>query len=131
AFRRKQRCENVAILTSLARGKRGQRPGGKAEVEGDAVEVVSSDPRAGQNEQTMLLHELAELVHDRQDRIRAPIHDRAAADLHDLYPGEETDRTPTRDRACELDVEQGLAGERRGDVLGRGAFGHGVGLTSR
>ena len=125
AFRREQRGENVAVLTGFACGERGERPDRKTEVERDAVEVASADAGARQNEQTMLLHELAEFVHNRKDRFRAPIHDRAAADLDDLHPREEPDGTPAGDRAGEIGVEQGLARERRGDVLGRvGVFGH-------
>jgi hypothetical protein len=50
----------------------------------------------------MLRQQLAELVDDRMDRVRAAIHDRATADLHHLHPGEETDRTSTSDGATAL-----------------------------
>ena len=112
SFRREQRRENVAVLTGLACGERGEGPDREAQVERDAVEVARADAGARQNEQTMLLHELAEFVHDRKDRVRAAIHDRAAADLHDLHPREEPDGTPAGDGASEIGVEQGLARER-------------------
>ena len=116
----------MAVLAGFARGEGRERANRKAEVERDAVKVTGADAGARQNEQAMLLQKLAEFVHDRKDRIRAAIHDRAAADLHDLHPREEPDGTPARDRAGEIGVEQGLARERRGDVLGRiGGFGHG------
>ncbi len=132
AFRREQRCENVAILASFARSQRREGADWKAEVEGDAVKVTGANTGARQDEQAMLLHELAEFVHDRKDRVRAAIHDRAAADLHDLHPGQEPDGTPARDRAGQIRIEERLARERRGDVLGRaGGLGHGRRLTSR
>ena len=116
----------MAVLAGLARGERGKRPDRQAEVEADAVEVAGADAGAGQNEQTVLGQELPEFVHERQDRFRAAIHDGAAADLHDLQPGQEPDRTPAGDRAGELAVEEGLARERRGDVLDVvGGVGHG------
>jgi hypothetical protein len=93
--------------------------------------VTRTDSGARQNKQTMLLHQLAQFVHDGQDRIRAAIHDRAAADLHDLHPGQEADGPPARHRTGQIRIEQRLARERRSDMLGRiGAFGH-LGLTSR
>jgi len=131
AFRRQERGEDVAILTGFARGQRRERSDRKAEVESDAIKVTRADAGARQNEETVLLHQLAEFVHDRENRVRSAIHDRAATDLHDLHPGQETDRPPARDRTSEIGIEEGLACERRGDVLGRiGGFGH-VGLTSR
>ena len=45
----------------------------------------------------MLGEELAELVHDREDRFAA-VHDRTAADLDDLQPGQQRDRPHTGDR---------------------------------
>ena len=121
----------MAILAGFARGERGKRPDRQAEIETDAIEVAGADAGARQNEQTMLRQELAEFVHEREDRVRAAIHDGAAADLHDLQPGEEPDRTPAGDGAGELAVEEGLARERRGDVLDRvGGVGHGGGLLS-
>jgi hypothetical protein len=47
----------------------------------------------------------------------AAIHDGAAADLHDLHPGEDRNRAFAGDRAGEAVVEEGLAREGRGDVL--------------
>ena len=132
AFRREQRREDVAILAGFAGGERGERPDRKAEIEADAIQVTGTDSGAGQNEQTMLGQQLAELVHERKDRLRTSIHDGAAADLHDLHPGQEPDGPPARNGTGEVAVEQGLARERRGDVLdGVGGFGHVVGLTSR
>src|ERR1700722_14303198 len=89
AFGRKQRCEDVAILASLARSQRREGADRKSQVEGDAVKVTRANTGARQNEQTMLLHHLAQLFYDRKDRVRAAIHDRATAYLHDLHPGEE------------------------------------------
>ena len=117
AFRRQQRREDVAVLAGFARGERGERPDRQAEVEADAVKVAGADAGAGQDEQTVLGQELPELLHDGQDRLRAAIHDGAAADLDDLQPGQEPDRAPAGDGTGEVAVEQGLARERRGDVL--------------
>ena len=130
---RQQRRENVAVLTGFACGERGERPDRETQVERDAVKVASADAGARQNKQTMLLHELAKFVHDRKDRVGAPIHDRAAADLHDLHPREEPDRASAGDGTGEIAVEEGLARERRGDVLDVvGGVGHGDGsLSSR
>ena len=83
-IRRKERSDNMAVLSGLARGKRRERSDGQTEVESDAVEVARANAGARQNEQTMLGQELAELVHKRKDRSRAAIHDGAAADLDDL-----------------------------------------------
>jgi len=126
ALRREQKREDVAILAGLARGKRSNRPDRQAEIETNAVDVAGADACAGQNEQTVLRQEIAELVHEREDRVRAAIHDGAAADLHDLQPGEELDRALVGDWTRELAVEERLAGERRGDVLDVvGSAGHG------
>jgi hypothetical protein len=81
------------------------------------VDVAGADACAGQNKQTVLRQEIPEFVHEREDRVRAAIHDGAAADLHDLQPWEELDWTLVGDRASELAVEERLAHERRGDVL--------------
>jgi len=123
----------VAILAGLARGKRGKRPDRQAEIETNAVDVAGADACAGQNEQTVLRQEIPEFVHERENRVRAAIHDGAAADLHDLQPGEEPDWTLVGDRASELAVEESLARERRGDVLDFvGGVGHcGDSLRSR
>ena len=131
AFRRQQRGEYVAVLTGFARGQWRERADGQAEIESDAIKVTRADSGARQNEETVLLHQLAKFVDDGQDRVRAAIHDRAAADLHHLHPRKKPDWTPARHRTGEIGIEQRLARERRGDVLGRvGSFGH-VGLTSR
>ena len=108
----------MAVLAGLGRGERGKRPDRQAEVEADAVEVAGADARARQDQQTMLGKKLAQLVDERKDRVRAAIHDGAAADLHDLQPGEEPDRASAGDGTGEVAVEEGLARERRGDVLG-------------
>jgi hypothetical protein len=57
----------------------------------------------------------------------APVHDGAAADLYDLYPREEPDRTSAGDGASKIAVEEGLARERRGDVLDLVGVSHGDG----
>src|SRR5215471_12492425 len=57
----------------------------------------------------------------------AAIHDGAAADLHDLHPREKPDRAAAGDGTGEIAVEQGLARERRGDVLDLVGVGHGDG----
>src|SRR5215472_1200367 len=88
------------------------------------VDVAGADACAGQDEQTVLRQEIAELVNEREDRVRAAIHDGAAADLYDLQPGEDLDWTLVGDRTSEFAVEKSLARERRGDVLD---FGGGVG----
>src|SRR5262249_32931786 len=68
---------------------------------------------------------LAQFLDDRKDGFRAAVHDRAAADLHNLHPGQEPDGTPARHRTGQIGIEQGLARERRSDMLGRvGSFGH-------
>src|ERR1700722_13258138 len=133
ALWREQRREDVAILAGLARGERGKRSDRQAEIETDAVDVANADACSGQNEQTVLGQEIPEFVHERENRVRAAIHDGSAADLHDLQPGEEPDWTLVGDRASELAVEQSLARERRGDVLDFvGGVGHcGDSLRSR
>jgi hypothetical protein len=50
AFRREQRREDMAVLTGLGRGERGERPNRKTEVQADAVEVTGADARARQDE---------------------------------------------------------------------------------
>ena len=117
ALRREQAGEDVAILAGLAGGERRERADRQAEIEADAVEVAGADAGAGQDEQTVLGQQLAQLVDERQDRVRAAIHDGAAADLHDLHPGQEPDRASAGDGTGEIAVEEGLARERRGDVL--------------
>jgi hypothetical protein len=126
ALRREQKREDVAILAGLARGERGKRPDRQAEIETDAVDVAGADACASQNEQTVLRQEIPEFVHEREDRVRAAIHDGAAADLHDLQPGEKLNWALVGDRASELAVEESLARERRDDVLDLvGGVGHG------
>jgi hypothetical protein len=105
ALRREQRRQDVAVLAGLARGERGKRPDRQAEVEADAVEMAGADAGARQYQQTMLGQELAELIHDRKDRFRAAIHDGAAADFHDLKPGENPDRAAAGDGTGEFAVE--------------------------
>src|SRR5262245_31077997 len=83
ALRCEQKREDVAILAGLARGERGNRPDRQAEIETNAVDVAGADTCAGQNEQTVLRQEIPDFVHEREDRVRATIHDGAAADLHD------------------------------------------------
>ena len=46
ALRRKQRGEDVAILTRFARRQRRERANGQAEVESDAVKVAGADAGA-------------------------------------------------------------------------------------
>jgi hypothetical protein len=52
--------------------------------------VAGADAGAGGDQQSMLGQEVAELVDDRQDRLGAAIHDRAASDLYDLQPSFQT-----------------------------------------
>ena len=126
ALRREKRRQDVAILSGLRRGKWREPPDRQAEVEADPVEVAGADSCARKYEQTVFGQELPDLVHDGQDGIPAPIHDGAASDLHDLQPGEKPDRATASDGAGEVAVKEGLARERRGDVLDAvGGFGHG------
>ena len=74
----------------------------------------------------MLGQERSQFVDERQDGLMAAVHE-AAADLHDLHPREEPDRLAAGDGAGEIAVEQGLARERRGDVLDLVGVGHGDG----
>src|SRR6185312_1446873 len=129
-LRREQRSEDVAVLAGLARGERGERPDRQAEVEADAVEVAGADACASQDEQAMLGQELPDFVHEREDRVPAAIHDGASADLYDLQPGKQPDRAPSGDGMRECAVEEGLARERRGDVLDLvDGVGHGDGFS--
>jgi hypothetical protein len=57
----------------------------------------------------------------------APVHDGAAADLHDLHLGEKPDRASAGDWAREIAVEEGLTRERRGNVLDLVGVSHGDG----
>ena len=75
----------------------------------------------------MLGQKRPQLLHEREDRLMAAIHDGAAADLHDLHPREEPDRASAGDGAGEIAVEQGLARERGGDVLDLVSVSHGDG----
>jgi hypothetical protein len=72
---------------SLA-AKRGERSDRQAEIEADAIDVAGADAGAGQDEQTVLGQEFSKFIHDREDRVAAAIHDRTAADLHHLQPGQ-------------------------------------------
>src|SRR5262245_34258045 len=82
---------------------------------------------AGQDDQTVLGQQRPQLVYEREDCLMAAIHD-AAADLHDLYPGEKPDRLAAGDGTGEVAVEQGLTRERRGNVLDLVGVGHGGSL---
>ena len=73
----------------------------------------------------MLRQKRPQLVDDREDRFMAAIHDGAAADLHNLYPREELDRAFAGDRTGEIAIEEGLARERRRDVLDLISVSHG------
>ena len=130
ALGREQARQDVAVLAGLAGGERGERADRQAEVEADAVEVAGADAGAGEDEQPMLGQERAQLVDDRQDRFVAAVHDRAAADLDDLQPGQQLDRAVAGDGTGEIAVEQGLARERRGDVLDLVGVGHDGALFS-
>jgi hypothetical protein len=79
--------------------------------------VAGADAGAGQDEQTVLGQKRPQLVDERQDRLMAAIHDGAAADFDDLHPWQQSDRAFAGDRTGEIAVEQGLARERREDVL--------------
>ena len=59
----------------------------------------------------MLSKKRPQLVHEREDRLMAAIHDGSAANLHNLHPREEPDRASTSDRASEVAIEEGLARE--------------------
>jgi hypothetical protein len=109
--------QNVAVLTSLARCKRSQRTDWKAKVETDSEKVTGTDTGSRQNEQAMFRKESPDLVHDGKDRIPATIHDGAAADLHNMQPGEKLDRTHTRDRVRDRPVEECLTSKCRGDMF--------------
>ena len=117
ALRREQRREDVAVLARFAGGERGERPDRQAEVEADAVEMTGANAGAGQDEQTMLGQEFSKFIHHGENCFRAAIHDGASADLDDLKPGQEPDRAPAGDGAGKVAVEEGLARERRSDVL--------------
>src|SRR5215475_12388175 len=112
ALRRKQARKDMAVLAGLACCERSKRPDRQAEVEANAVEVAGAYAGTGQDQQTVLRQKRAQLVHEREDRFMAAIHDGAAADLHNLYPREETDRAFACNGASEILVEQGLARER-------------------
>ena len=112
----------------MRRAEQATRP--EAEVEADAIEVAGADAGSGQDQQTVLRQKRPQLVHEREDRLMAAIHDGAAADLHDLHPREERDRASASDGIGEIAVEEGLARERRGDVLDLAGVIHGDGLFS-
>ena len=117
ALRREQRREDVAVLAGLARGERGERPDRQAEIEADAVKVAGADAGTGQDQQTMLGQEFPQSSTTGEDRVRAAIHDRAAADFHHLQPGEYPDWATASDGTGEFAVEEGLAREWRSDVF--------------
>src|SRR5215467_10925532 len=117
----------MAVLAGLACGEWSKRPNRQAEVEANAVEVAGADAGAGQDEKTVLREKHPQLVHEREDRFMAAIHDGAAADLHDLQPREKPDRAGAGNGTRELVVKEGLARERRGDVLDLVGVSHGDG----
>ncbi len=132
AFRSEERGENVAVLASFARCKRGQRPDREAETAANAVDMARADSGTGQDQQTVFGQKFSDLVHDRKDRVAAAIHDGAASDLHHLQPRQQPDRPLAGDGSGKFAVEQGLARERRGDVLdGVSCVGHDVSLSTR
>jgi hypothetical protein len=87
--------------------------------------MAGTDAGTGQDEQAMLGKKRPQLVNEREDCLMATIHDGASADLHDLHPGEESDRVFARNGLGEIAVEKGLARERRGNVLDRVGVSHG------
>ena len=92
--------------------------------------MAGADAGPRQDKQTVLGQERPQLVHEREDRLMAAIHDGAAADLHDLHPREERDRASAGDGIGETAVKEGLARERRGDVLDLAGVVHGDGSLS-
>ncbi len=117
AFRREQAGEDVAVLSGLARRKRRQRADRQAEIETDAVEMARADAGPGQDQQPVLGQKPANLIHQRDDRLMAAIHDGPAADLDHLKPRQQGNRTAAGDRTGERTVEQCLSRQRRGDML--------------
>ena len=110
-----------------------QRAGRQAEVEADAETWRARMPAPVRMSSLCSASAPAQLVDERQDRVAAAVHDRAAADLDDVQPRQQrgsagrsaTGRTRSR-------VEQGLARERRGDVLRDAGVGGGsvIGVVS-
>ena len=89
---------------------------------------MGANAGASEDEQAVLGQDLAQLVHDRQDRFSTAIHDGAPADLDNLQPRKDPDRAYARDGTGKIAILEGLACERRGDVLdGIGSISHGGG----
>lgn len=99
-------------MSGFASGERRERTHGQAKVKANAVEVAGADAGTGQDEQTVLRQQRAQLVDERQDRFVAAVHDGASADLYHLHPGQKLDRACAGDRTGEIAVEEGLARER-------------------
>ena len=59
----------MAVLAGFARRERRERADRQAEVEADAVDMAGTDAGAGQDQQTVLGQELAQFLHQRQDRV--------------------------------------------------------------
>src|SRR5205807_2020337 len=95
-----------------------QHAGRKAEVEADAVDVAPPDAGAGRDEQLVVGECVNQLFDDRQDGVPPTVHDRVAADLHDLQPGQELDDGAAGGGQDEVPVEEGLAHQGRGNVDG-------------
>src|SRR5262249_35511821 len=89
--------------------------------------MASADAGSRKDEQAVLRQQGPQFLYERQDHLMAAIHDGAATNLDDLHPRQEPDRAAAGDRASEIAIEQGLARERRGDVLDLVDVGHGDG----
>ena len=61
----------------------------------------------------MLGQDPAQLLDERQDRVRAFVHDRVPADLDHGQPGQQADRLPVGGRPGQVLVEESLAGKKR------------------
>ena len=80
----------------------------------------------------MFRQKRTQFVNEREDRLMAAIHDGVAADLDDLHPRKQPDRTSSSDSAGKVAIEQGLTRERRSDMLDVvGGPGHGIGPLAR
>jgi len=73
---------------------------------------------------------LDQFLDDREDGIPAPVHDRVAADLHDLQPGQELDDGAGGRGQDKVPVEEGLAHQGRRNVDGF-SVGDGHGKSPR
>src|SRR5215468_7907528 len=91
ALRREQTSKDMAVLSGLAGSERRERTHRQTEVKAHTVEVSGADAGAGQDEQTMLWQQRPQLVHERENRLMATVHDGAASDLHHLQPREKLD----------------------------------------